>query len=443
MIAISTYTEPVPVVVNEPQQLQEPEGSGRKSFEEILSEVSEEPETDFTPENEIAVISEIKFDFSDLSGEETDAENELGFWGLLNETVKTSEENFAEKKIPDELLSVLANFDFLNSLTIEKLDAESDDLLPEISKLITGKDLPEPELEENFFMAEKNAAVSQIAASQMSADVKETSDNKKDSSSKERISVKTENVEAFTGKDVEKDKIANLKNKPETGNFTKQDDLRSRSRRSPTIEVRDMRTETVNSTGMNTFRVVETATGRVQEGSSVREITLELRLPDSGPQSTAQTTWEAKAGTALENMLARELHQNFNGDIVRHASIALRNGGEGTIKIALKPENLGNVKIHLEMSENKITGRIVVESTEALNAFRKEMSALEQAFRDSGFTSADLNLSLTADNQNANEWEKDSFTPRMAALRYEGEQDVLGIVDVFIEQKHGLINMLA
>jgi len=112
--------------------------------------------------------------------------------------------------------------------------------------------------------------------------------------------------------------------------------------------------------------------------------------------------WEAKAGgTAVENLLARELHQNFNGDIVRHASMALHDGGEGIIKLALKPDSLGNVKIHLKMSENKVTGHIVVESEEALNAFKKEITSLEQAFRESGFTNAQLNLSLTAGRNRA------------------------------------------
>ena len=270
------------------------------------------------------------------------------------------------------------------------------------------------------------------------------SDNRKDSVSKERNSIKTENVNALSGNDVEKDKIAGLRNKQGNESSIKQDDLRSRSRKNLTFDVKDMRTETVNNT--QSFKAFEASSGRVQDSSPAREITLELRIPESRSmsQSTAQTTWETRAGTALENMLARELHQNFNGDIVRHASIALRNGGEGTIKLALKPESLGNVKIHLEMTENKITGRIVVESTEALNAFRKELSALEQAFRDSGFANADLDLSLTSDGQGTDQWEQeDSFTPRMAALRYEGEQDDLRTVNVLIEQKQGLINMLA
>jgi flagellar hook-length control protein FliK len=166
----------------------------------------------------------------------------------------------------------------------------------------------------------------------------------------------------------------------------------------------------------------------------------------------APTAWEAKANmpngaTALENMLARELHQSFNGDIVRHASMALRDGGEGTIRIALKPEHLGNVKIHLEMSENKITGQIIVESEEALNAFKKEVSSLEQAFREAGFNSANLNLSLTADGKEAQQQETSSFMPRTLASRYDDsslfEGENFATVDVYVGHRPNAINMLA
>jgi flagellar hook-length control protein FliK len=211
------------------------------------------------------------------------------------------------------------------------------------------------------------------------------------------------------------------------------------------VEVRDFRTG--ESDGLNnsqkSFSVVETSMGRAQGETSVREVTLELRLPEQN-NSAPQTTWETRAGTALENMLARELHQNFNGDIVRHASMALRDGGEGTIRIALKPESLGNVKIRLEMSENKITGIIFVESEESLNAFRREITSLEQAFRDSGFINADLNLTLTQDGQSQREWrDVDSFTSQTAASRYEESFDDAALINIFIERHQGSINLLA
>jgi flagellar hook-length control protein FliK len=127
--------------------------------------------------------------------------------------------------------------------------------------------------------------------------------------------------------------------------------------------------------------------------------------------------------------------------------MALRDGGAGTIKIALHPETLGHVKIHLEMTENKITGRIVVESEEALHAFRKELSALEQAFKDSGYANADLNLSLTADGSSEQEhnFDESSFSSRMAASSYEDgyELESAPVINVILRRGTGQVNMLA
>jgi flagellar hook-length control protein FliK len=180
----------------------------------------------------------------------------------------------------------------------------------------------------------------------------------------------------------------------------------------------------------------------------VQEMTLELRLPEQA-HNQAETVWEAKAGKAFEDMLARELHQNFNGDIVRHASMALRDGGEGTIKLSLKPESLGNVKIHLELAENKITGRIVVESEEALRAFKREIHSLEQAFKESGFNNANLDLSMSSDGRGAQWQESEAGTlpPQAIAIRYDAalEEAQAPITDAAAWYRRGMItiNVLA
>jgi flagellar hook-length control protein FliK len=67
----------------------------------------------------------------------------------------------------------------------------------------------------------------------------------------------------------------------------------------------------------------------------------------------------------------------------------------------LKPENLGNVKISLELSDKIINGQIVVHSKEAFEAFKQNLDTLRQAFRESGFDNANFNLSL-ADNGTGN-----------------------------------------
>jgi hypothetical protein len=260
---------------------------------------------------------------------------------------------------------------------------------------------------------------------------------------------KNEKIEVLFGKNSTENENAAFFDKQENNPGRLEEFRRSRKGK---IDIHDLRTDKASLLQGQAGTLSETSGGQF----GMKEISMDLRLPDYGMNvdkagSQAQTSWEAKSGqasaSAVENMLARELHQNFNGDIVRHAQMILRNGGEGMIKIALHPETLGHVKIRLEMAENKITGIIVVESEEALNAFRKELASLEQAFKDSGFAEASLDLSLASDGGSQQELEDSSFASQMAASVYEGNlrdnADRETVLDVFLRQGSGSINMLA
>jgi len=230
------------------------------------------------------------------------------------------------------------------------------------------------------------------------------------------------------------------------------DEARNRDkRRGSAVEVRDFRsqgTETVQKDGpVQVKAVAESRTG----DSLTKEITLELRLPNQGQQNqSAQTSWETKATQAFEDILARELHQNLNNDIVRHASVVLRDASEGTIRLALKPESLGNVKIRLEMAENKITGHITVESEEALRAFEREITSLEKAFVESGFEGANLEMSLASGGGGAEQWQEmgvdQSLARLIAASHYDAaaaEWAEIPAAPDYYYQGTGSINVLA
>ena len=149
-------------------------------------------------------------------------------------------------------------------------------------------------------------------------------------------------------------------------------------------------------------------------------------------------------GKGFEDALARELRGNLSMDIVRNASIIARDGGEGTIRLSLRPASLGDVKVHLEMTENRIIGVIVVESNEALRAFERELPVLEKAFRDSGFSETSLEMSLAQDGGNyaggEEQQEEDFYVPYqvMAASRYE-ESERPELLDSFVSVHDGMI----
>jgi flagellar hook-length control protein FliK len=192
------------------------------------------------------------------------------------------------------------------------------------------------------------------------------------------------------------------------------------------LEVRDLRTEGPVS-GQEPG----------PEAGAERTADLVVELGDRGGTREPDQPGQVKtAGRAFEDILARELHQNLNGDIVRQASILVRDGGEGTIRLSLKPESLGMVKVRLEMAENKITGRIIVESNEALRAFERELNSLEQAFRDSGFAGASLEMALAGDGgQNGQgQWNGDAaqafLSSRAVSSSYDAMAETMDVLTI-------------
>jgi flagellar hook-length control protein FliK len=129
---------------------------------------------------------------------------------------------------------------------------------------------------------------------------------------------------------------------------------------------------------------------------SYRELTLDAGASASGRASRdagkAETSLSAER--SFQTAMAERMRDAWNGEIVQNARIVLRDGDAGTIRLRLRPESLGNVKIELNLSENNIRGKIVVETDEAKSAFERNMNELADAFRQGGFDTASLEVSV-------------------------------------------------
>lgn len=102
-----------------------------------------------------------------------------------------------------------------------------------------------------------------------------------------------------------------------------------------------------------------------------------------------------KSGSeTFQGALERALHDNFNGEIARTGSIVLKANDTGIIRLALRPEALGTVKIELNLADNSITGKIIVESEEAKAAFENNINDMVKSFQEQGFDSAKLEVSV-------------------------------------------------
>ena len=115
-------------------------------------------------------------------------------------------------------------------------------------------------------------------------------------------------------------------------------------------------------------------------------------------------------GSTFQQMLSQQIQQNAP-EFAKAGTIILKDQNSGSINMILKPENLGNVKISLQLTDKNISGHIVVQSKEAMEAFKENLDLLRQSFQKNGFENAQLSLSLAdsssqhqfAQNQSGND----------------------------------------
>lgn len=123
---------------------------------------------------------------------------------------------------------------------------------------------------------------------------------------------------------------------------------------------------------------------------------------ERGSSREAATPGEAKAaaepqgGASFKEALAQRLEAG-TGELVRAAQLVLKDGDLGLIRLRLEPESLGGVKIELKLAEKQISGRIVVESDLAAEAFRSSLDSLRDAFAEAGFDARALDVEVRGD----------------------------------------------
>ncbi|MBR7064747.1 MAG: flagellar hook-length control protein FliK, partial [Treponema sp.] len=103
----------------------------------------------------------------------------------------------------------------------------------------------------------------------------------------------------------------------------------------------------------------------------------------------------------FQAMLTQEL-QNNSDSILKAATFILKDNNQGTIKLNLNPESLGNVKIQLELSDKVVSGKSVVASSEAFGAFKESADNLKQGFANAGFDVGEFIISYEQ-HQSGNE----------------------------------------
>jgi flagellar hook-length control protein FliK len=123
------------------------------------------------------------------------------------------------------------------------------------------------------------------------------------------------------------------------------------------------------------------------------QLTIDLS-PKDGQKPSGGEKAEGAGGQSFSARLASSLQNGYNDEIVKHSAVILRGDDSGLIRLNLKPESLGNVKVRLDLADNHISGTIIVESEAAKDAFEANIEHLTKSFIDSGFQDAKLQVSV-------------------------------------------------
>ena len=89
---------------------------------------------------------------------------------------------------------------------------------------------------------------------------------------------------------------------------------------------------------------------------------------------------------------ARKLDAQAGNEIVKQIKIVLNRASAGEVRINLKPDNLGRVRVQIRLEDNRLRGRFFVESAAAREVLKGALDGLQTKLLESGFSSVDLEM---------------------------------------------------
>jgi flagellar hook-length control protein FliK len=149
---------------------------------------------------------------------------------------------------------------------------------------------------------------------------------------------------------------------------------------------------------------------------------------------------DAEAGGRLTRP-APNFQSRFIPEVVKQTGIILKNGGAGEIRLVLKPENLGSVRIRVSLTESSLEGRIVVDNNSVKELVESSLDNLKNALRLEGYQT---NLEVSVGHRRSSNGREQTEAPP-AGWWGGGPEEFEKAIPVFLDMKpdYELVNVFA
>lgn len=362
------------------------------SFEALISQANEI--------NKIELDSQKDINQSTAPVQESKSEEPKAKETVKEEKKEVSEDKTSEKKVEskeepkeiDEEEKVPVEMNISQAVVVPVEEEKEVQISDELSASIAVEDI---EIDENT--AALAALQNQEELQQNIPEINTKNLNKSDENNKLSIDSDKLNVKSSSDND---ENISNLKN--QNTKLEKSAEKTNKLDKDSKITVKDLRTEKVEEKVDDKKPVQKLNVDVKMNNSNTATITMEYANQQSEENLLSLNNQTAASeGSNFQAMLNNQIQQNVP-EFVKAGSVILKDNNQGTINLLLRPDNLGNVKIHLSLDGKTINGSIVVATKEAMEVFKDNAQTLREAFIESGFEGADFNVSYNNNNNGNN-----------------------------------------
>ena len=212
---------------------------------------------------------------------------------------------------------------------------------------------------------------------------------------------------------------------PEPAKAAAVETARSTARPAPQIHVVDLRRHQNEPASSSTVRKLDPAP------SQDRDLSLStVTRPASRETPFESIPRPAVTASPAQTPLER-LREMAGSELVRASQLVLKDGG-GEIRLVLKPESLGSIRVRMNLVDNSIEGRIIVDSSAVKHVLDGSVDALRRALTAEGFQMGSLQVSVGGqDAQSDPRRDRDEAPAEVRRIAAQGfERSVPGAQDV-------------